>query len=249
VRLTVVGCSGSFPGPGGPTSCYLVEADGKAYVLDLGNGSLGGLARHTDIYEVEAVLVTHLHPDHFLDLCGYYVARAYHPTRTVARLPVHGPPGIGARLAQAYGGNRPRPLEQTFDFREWADGRPQDLGGLRVTAVRVAHSVEAYAIRIEHGGRSVVYSGDTGPCDALVEVARDADLLLCEASHLAAENRPPNLHLTGREAAEHATKAGVRSLVLTHVPPWHDPGAILAEARPAFDGPVDLARPGAVFEL
>lgn len=249
MRLTVVGCSGSFPGPDGPTSCYLVEADGRAYVLDLGNGSLGRLAHHADIYDVSAVLVSHLHPDHFLDLCGYYVARAYHPTRTVPRLPVHGPPGVAGRLALAYGGNRPRPLEQVFDFREWDDGATVEIGALRVTTARVAHSVDAYAIRVEHGGRTLVYSGDTGPCDALVELARGADLLLCEASNLDSEDRPPNLHLSGREAAEHATKAGVRALMLTHVPPWHDPDAILAEARPAFDGPVEMARPGAVVAL
>jgi ribonuclease BN (tRNA processing enzyme) len=114
--------------------------------------------------------------------------------------------------------------------------------------VRVAHPVETYAVRIEHEGRSLVYSGDTGPSTALAELASGADLLLCEASFLETGENPPDLHLTGRQAGEHARDAGVRRLVLTHVPPWTDRDEVLAEAKEVFDGPVELAVPGASYQ-
>jgi ribonuclease BN (tRNA processing enzyme) len=113
----------------------------------------------------------------------------------------------------------------------------------------VAHPVPAYAIRVEHDGKVLVYSGDTGPCGALVELAGGADLLLCEASFLDGVAVPPDLHLTGRQAGEHAQLAGARRLVLTHVPPWYDPAQPVREARAAYDGPVEAARSGACYEI
>lgn len=249
MRLTIVGCSGSFPGPGSAASCYLVEADGHRVLLDLGNGALGALATHTSIYDIAAVLITHLHPDHCFDLASFYVARRYHPEGARPRIPVFGPPGIGARLAQAYGIDRPEGMTQEFEFHEWSDGATYDVGPLRVTVVRVAHPVECYAMRVEHGGRTLVYSGDTGASDALVSLAQGADLLLCEASHVEGADNPQGLHLTGREAGQHAAKAGAGRLVLTHIPPWYDATRALEEATPAFRGRVDLARPGATYDV
>jgi ribonuclease BN (tRNA processing enzyme) len=104
-------------------------------------------------------------------------------------------------------------------------------------------------MRLEHDGRVLVYSGDTGPSDALIGLAHGADLLLCEASYIEGGDNPPALHLTGKEAGEHATKAGVGRLVLTHVPPWYDGARALDEARPAFHGDVTLARPGATYDV
>ena len=249
MRLTVVGCSGSFPGPDSAASCYLVEAAGHRVLLDLGSGALGPLARHMSIYDVEAVLVSHLHADHFFDLCGLYVARRYHPDGQQPPIPVYGPRGIGRRLAEAYGLDRGTGMNEEFDLREWADGASYDVGPLRVTVARVAHPVESFAMRVEHEGRTLVYSGDSGASDALVEIARDADLFLCEAGFVDTADNPAGLHLTGREAGEHAARAGARRLVLTHVPPWHDPMRALAEAGPAYEGGVEIARPGATYIL
>jgi ribonuclease BN (tRNA processing enzyme) len=253
VKLTVVGCSGSFPGPEGPASCYLVEAphaDGIfRLVLDLGSGALGPLQRHAPLDGVSAVLLTHLHPDHCMDLCGYYVARRYAPHGPLPPLPVHGPAGTADRLARAYDLPPSPGMTEQFAFTTLVAGAPFALGPFQVTAVRVDHPVEAYAVRVEHGGRSIVYSGDTGACDALVELARGADLFLCEAGFQDGRDNEPNVHLNGREAAEHATRAGVELLVLTHVPPWNDPMRTLAEASSAYDGPVQLAKPGATYEL
>lgn len=249
MRLTVIGCSGSFPGPTGPASCYLLEAGGHRVLLDLGNGALGVLATYLDIYAVDAVLLSHLHADHCFDLASYYVARRYHPGGGRPRIPVYGPPGVATRMAGAYGVERPEGMTQEFDFHEWSGGVTHAVGPLRITVARVAHPVPCFAMRVEHEGRVLVYSGDTGPCEALVDLSRDADLLLSEASNQEGGDNPRDLHMTGRQAGEAATRAGVRRLVLTHVPPWYDGAVAIAEARPVFDGPLELAQPGSTYDI
>lgn len=250
MRVTVVGCSGSFPGPDSPASCYLVEADGFAMALDLGNGSLGALQRHIRPGDLDAVLVSHLHPDHCMDLLPLYVALTYDPHNRYGRLPVLAPDGAASHLAHAYGKAEEPGLAGCFDFRAWSVG-PHEIGPFTVTVAPAAHPVETWVMRVEHDGSVLAYSADTGPCEALVELAADADLALFESSFEEGRDdaAPPGLHLTGRQAAEHASRAGVRRLVLTHLPPWNDPDASLAAAAAAFDGPLELARPGATYEL
>ena len=251
MRLTIVGCSGSYPGPESPASCYLLEADhgGRTWrvLVDLGNGALGALHTYVDPLTIDAVLVSHLHADHCLDLCGYYVMRKYHPDGPQPRIPVWGPAGTAERMARAYDLPVDPGMTAEFDFREWAD--PVSIGPFTVTPVPVTHPVPAFGLRISADGVTVGYTGDTGPCDAVDEVARDADLFLAEASFLEGRDNPPDLHLTGADAGAAATRAGARQLVLTHVPPWHDSELPLAEARAAYDGPVALARAGQTYEL
>ena len=244
MKLTVVGCSGSFAGPESPASCYLVEVDGYRVLLDLGSGAVGALARYVDIYDIDAVLLSHLHPDHCIDMCGYYVARKYRPGGPAPRIPVHGPADTAARLAAAYGLPPDPGMGAEFEFRTiTADF---ELGPLRIGAERTTHPIEAYALRLSDGTGTVTYSGDSGVCDPLVGLAKDSDLFLCEASFLTGRDCAPDVHLTGRQASEHAQRAGVGRLVLTHVPPWNDPDRTLAEAD-AFDGPIELARAGATY--
>ncbi len=249
MRVTVVGCSGSLPGPDGPASCYLVEADGFRALLDLGNGALGPLQRHCPAGAVDAVLVSHLHPDHCMDLLPLYVARNYDPAGPCPPIPVLAPDGAGEHLARAYGRVDGRGLSGSFDFVAWT-GR-HEVGPLTVSVARVAHPVPTYAMRVEHAGRVLVYSGDTGPTDALVEISRDADLALFESAFEEGRDdaAPADLHLTGRQAGEHAERAGVRRLVLTHLPPWNDPSLSLTAASEVFSGSVEVARPGATFEV
>ncbi len=246
MRVTIVGCSGSFPGPDAPASCYLVEHGGTAVVLDLGNGSLGALQRYVDLDAVDAVLLTHLHADHCLDLCGYYVYRRYHPEGPRSPIPVYGPSGTAERLARAYDMAIDPGMTREFHFTE--HGEELEIGPLRITTARVRHPVAAFAIRIDTGGRSVVYSGDTGPTPALVELARDADLALFEASFLDGGEQP-EVHMSARQAGEQAALAGVRRLVLTHLVPWNDDELTLDQARQSYGGEVALARSGLVFDL
>ncbi|WP_037605372.1 MBL fold metallo-hydrolase [Streptacidiphilus rugosus] len=248
MELTVVGSSGSFPSADSPCSCYLVEADGFRLVIDLGNGALGALQKYTGLYDVDAVLLSHLHADHCVDMCAYYVARNYRVEGCPDPVPVFGPAGTAERLARAYDMDEHPGMKEVFDFHTLREGS-FDLGPLTITATRVAHPVEAFGFRVAHGGRSFVYTGDTGPCEQLATLAEGADLLLSEAAYTHGKEEYVDVHLNGRQAGELAAQAGVGRLVLTHIPPWTDPAQNAADAAEVYSGPVELARPGAVYEL
>jgi ribonuclease BN (tRNA processing enzyme) len=254
MRVTVIGCSGSFAGPASPASSYLIsaEASGRSYhvLLDLGSGALGALQRHLDPHSLDALFLTHLHPDHCIDVTGLYVHRRYHPGGSPAeRLPVYGPQGSSARLAAAYEGLDERRLGRQFDFRELADGFVAEVGPLRITARRVNHPIEAYGFRVEGDGAVVAYSGDTDDCPALVDLARDADLFLVDSAFVEGRDLPRGVHLTGRRAAEVAVAAGADRLMLTHLPSWNDPEVCRAQAAEVWPGVVELAVPDATYDL
>jgi ribonuclease BN (tRNA processing enzyme) len=245
----VIGCSGSFPGPNSPASCYLIQSGDFNLLLDLGSGALGPLQRHIGLYDVDAILFTHLHADHCLDLCGYWVARRYAPDGVKPRIPVYGPDGVAARMARAYDLEPEPGMSEAFDFRTLTSGTFQ-IGPFTVTAARMNHVVESYGFRVEHGGSTLVYSGDTGECDALVDLAGGVDLLLAEASFVERPGLPDDLHLTARQAGEHAARAGAKRLVLTHLVPWNDDDHSLAEAKASgYRGRIELAVQGAVYDL
>ncbi len=249
VRLTVIGCSGSFPGPDSPASCYLLEADGFRLLLDLGNGAVGALQRHARLDDIDAVCLSHHHADHCLDLCPFWVSRTFGPGGRLRRIPVYGPAGTARRMAQAYGLEEHPGMTEAFDFVTLTPGTRQ-IGPFQVTLAHMNHPVETFGFRVEQAGRSVAYSADTGQCPALVELAREADLLLCEASFLNGANLVPDMHLTARQAVEHAAQAGVARLVLTHLVPWNDRARTLAEASDVpFGQPVSLATQGQIFDL
>jgi ribonuclease BN (tRNA processing enzyme) len=249
VRLTIIGCSGSFPGPDSPASCYLLEADGFRLLLDLGSGAVGALQRHVGLYDIDAVCLSHLHADHCFDLCAYYVARTFHPDGPRPRIPVYAPGGTASRMAQAYGLPEPPGMTEAFDFVTLEPGIRQ-IGPFQVTTDHMNHPVETFGYRLENGGRSIAYSADTGESPALIELARDADLLLCEASFLEAPGLPRDLHLTGPQAAQHAARAGAAQLILTHLVPWNDQDRVLAEASGSFfAGPISLAAAGRSIEF
>jgi ribonuclease BN (tRNA processing enzyme) len=251
--LRVIGCAGSFPGPDSASSCYLVEAphEGRTFrlLLDLGSGALGPLQHACDLRDVDAIAFSHLHPDHCFDLSGLYVVSKYHPEGAFDRIPVLAPDGAGARLAAAYGLDDPVGMTEQFDFRPWVCGAPVELGPFTVTPALVDHPVVSYALRVESAAGTIVYSGDTGPCDALEEIASGADLFLCEASFVASKENPPNLHLDGAEAGTCATRAGVGRLLVTHIPSWTDRGEVEADVTSTWDGPYELVSPGSTYAL
>ncbi|MET9959071.1 MBL fold metallo-hydrolase [Streptomyces sp. NPDC006326] len=250
MKLTVVGCSGSFPSAESACSSYLVEADGFRLLLDMGNGALGELQRHIGLYDLDAIFLSHLHADHCIDMCAYFVARYYrHEGGRCSAIPVYGPEGTERRLSTAYDDvPDERSMSEVFDFRTLKPAT-FEIGPFQVRTERVSHPVEAYGIRVEHGGRSLTYSGDTGVCPELGLLAEETDLFLCEASFTHGKEDIPDLHLNGREAGEFARAGRVGRLVLTHIPPWTDPRQNLADARAVYDGPVDLAYAGAVYEV
>jgi ribonuclease BN (tRNA processing enzyme) len=256
VKLTVIGCSGSFPGPESPASCYLLEApydDGTGertwrVLLDLGNGALGRLQQVVDPLTVDAVLLSHLHADHCLDLCGYYVMRKYHPDGPRPRLPVWGPSDTANRMARAYDLPVDPGMRHEFDFRAY-DGKPLRVGPFTVDAIPVEHPVEAYGLRVTCGSTTLAYTGDTAPCEALERLAAGVDLLLAEASFRDGDQNPPEIHLTGADCGRLAAAAEASRLVLTHIPPWFDKAEMLAEAKAEWDGKAELAVAGTSYEL
>ena len=245
MRLTVIGCAGSFPGPDSPASCYLLEADGFRLVMDFGNGALGTLQRFAGLFDVDAICLSHLHADHCVDLGSYWVVRQYAPDGPRPSIPVYGPRGTAERVA-GFGGEGVAAVLARFGFQDLAPGA-FEIGPFRITADHVNHPVETFGFRVEHNGWRFAYSADTGESDALVRLAEGVDLLLCEASFLEGENIRPNLHLTARQAAAHAARAGAGQLLLTHLVPWNDRDRTLAEASETYRGPLSLATSGLVL--
>jgi ribonuclease BN (tRNA processing enzyme) len=250
MKVTVIGCSGSVPGPDSPASGYLVEADGYRLLLDLGHGAYGALQKYVRPSDIDAIFVSHLHADHCIDLTAYIVGLRYGSAGFASagpdgRIPIVGVPGTRDRLEAAYDPYaRKLSLHEIFTFATPTTG---ELGPFRVSYARMNHPTPTNAIRVECDDRSLVYSADTGESAELVTLADGADVLLCEASVGVGEELVPDLHLTGRMAGEHADKAGVDRLIVTHVPPWNSVQSAADEAAAAFHGVVEVAHPGAVF--
>ncbi len=249
MRLTVVGCAGSFPGPDSPASCYLLEADGFRLVVDLGNGALGALQKYAGLFDIDAIALSHLHADHCVDLYSYSIARTYAPAGPRPRIPVYGPAGTCERIALIHGaGGDDGGLMKRFTFETLTPGRAA-IGPFDVQLAHMNHPVETFGFRFSHHGRTIVYTGDTGKTDALPPLARNADVFLSEAAFLEGPGLPPDLHLTARQAAGYATRAGVGRLVLTHLQPGPSPDDARAEAAAAFAGDLDVATAGQVIDL
>lgn len=263
MRLVVVGCAGSFAGPDSAASSYLVQAEDEAgrtwsVLLDLGNGALGPLQRVVDPAAVDAVALSHLHADHVADLAGLDVVRRYRPAGPCTTpVPLHGPEGTLARLAQLNGDEDTSAVAEQFDVRPWEPGVAVRVGPLELVPVPVEHPLPAFGVRVtgpseEDPTRRVTlaYTGDTDECGGLDVLAAGVDLLLSEAAFVEGrDDAVRGVHLTGRRAGELAARAGVGRLVLTHLPAWNDPTVTRAEARAVFDGPLDVARAGDVFAL
>lgn len=252
MRLTVVGCSGSVPGPDGAASCYLVTADDGdrewCLLLDLGSGALGPLHRYVDPMALDAVLLSHLHPDHCLDLSGLHVLRRHGPTPATSELAVWGPPGVAERMARVHGVRQAEPL-RGMAWGELVDRRPVRLGPFTITPYAVAHPVPAFGFRVEADDRVLAYTGDTDSCPALAPLLAGADLALVEAG-FPEEEVARGIHLTPARAAQAVLDAGgVGTLVLTHLPPWADVDAAREQASALWAGPLTIAGPGQTFEV
>lgn len=237
LRLTVLGAAGSYAGPGQACSGYLVQGNGTTVWLDAGPGTLANLQRHVALDEVDAIVLSHRHPDHCRDVEGFYVAtRWYHPRD---RVPVFAARGVEESLAY-----RGRPL----DYTTVTDGDVASVGSLRLTFSRTDHSVECMAVRVDGEGSSLGYSADSGPGWSLEALGAGLDLALCEATFLQDdEGKAP--HMSARQAGLSARAAGVGRLVVTHLAPPVDREAARREAAEAFGRPVDVATEHEVYEL
>ncbi len=239
LSLTVLGCSGSYPGPGNACSGYLVRGAGTTLWLDAGSGTLANLQQHVGLHEVDAVILSHEHPDHWSDVEGFRVACAYVVQRS--GVPVYATAGVGERLYPDF--------EPVLDWHVVTDGDQVQVGGLRLRFARTDHPPETLAVRVDADGRSLAYSADTGPGWSFQSLGPGIDLALCEATYLADREKPESTHLSARQAGAMAREAGVARLLLTHLWPVIDPARARAEASSAFGQPVAVAQLHAEYEV
>lgn len=236
MRLTVLGCSGSYGAPRGEAcSGYLVEAGGTTLWVDCGNGTLVNLQRYIEPRAIDAVVITHVHPDHCVDIFGLHVLNKYGIER--ANLPVYAPAGLERTLAACVGGG----WGGAFDWRTVGDGDTATQGDVRLAFSRTDHPVPTVAVELERRGRRLVYTSDTGPGWSPAAFARRADLVLSEATYLHDDIRAP-IHLSARQAGELAREAEAQRLVLTHLWPMCDAARSQAEGSDGFGGDVAVAR-------
>ncbi|GAB2639588.1 MBL fold metallo-hydrolase [Nocardia goodfellowii] len=246
--LTVLGSATPYPAVDNACSGYLVSHARTRLWLDAGTGTLARLQRHTRLDELDAIWISHLHADHCADLLTAYYGLRYADVRLTAPLPLYGPPGIADRLASFLTNGPVRsPVEAAFEVHELRDGDEAHVGGLTVRAAAVEHGMPAFGARIETGGKALAYSGDTGPCAALTELATGCDLLLCEADGSPSEG--PAVHCAPEDAGRTAAAAGVRQLVLTHVSRFLTPEDAVRRAGGHYRGPIAHAAPGRTFVI
>jgi ribonuclease BN (tRNA processing enzyme) len=242
MELTVLGCSGSYGSPaGGACSGYLVRAGSNVLWIDCGNGSFANLQQHVDPADLTAVVITHVHPDHCVDLYGLHVMNTYGLERT--GLPVYAPEGVEQGLEGLVG-----TWDDTFDWRLVADGDRAAVDGASLRFSRTAHPPPTVAVEVAHDGKRLVYTSDTGPAWSCEVFGPGADVVLCEATYQHDDIRAP-IHLSARQAGEMARAARARNLMLTHLWPTIDPIASVEEGSEAFGNAVVLAAPHLVTRI
>ena len=267
MQITVLGKSPSWPDAGGACSGYLVEDGATCLLVDCGTGVFAELRRVREYVDVDAIVVSHMHADHFIDLLPYACALSYSPRQ--AAFPVAGWPGTDAparprlllppdataivrTVAQA--GGQPGLFDSAYDICEYDIAETAAIGTLRARFQPVPHYVPTNAIELTStlGGGRFVFGADHGPTDALTAFAANADLLMLEASLPLVPpdtGGPPRGHLTAAEAGEHAAACDAARLVLTHITDELDSDHALREAARAFAGPIEIARAGAVYTV
>ena len=249
MRLDVLGCSGTYPLAGNAASGYLVTEGSSRILCDAGFGTFAELTRRIEPDQLDAVVLSHRHPDHCADFLALHHALAYGPYERRG-LPVFCAPGLEDRLAEFLGAGEGHVLYDVFDFHEVGETNHVEVGPLFLRFAVTAHPVPTIATRFEAGGRSLVYSADTGPGGGFPSLAEGSNVMLCEASIQGERDEHHFVHhLTAAEAGRLARAAAVEKLILTHLPPSLDPEQVLTEAHSAFGRGTVLASPGDVYEI
>jgi ribonuclease BN (tRNA processing enzyme) len=254
LRVTVVGSSSSIPRPDRACSSYLVQDDETSLVLDLGTGAFANLRRHVDYNRLDAIVISHMHADHFIDLIPLRYALCYGPFRRKHKLPLYLPPDgermlhelVGA-FADEGGGDF---ISEVFDVRTYDPARTLAIGGGEIRFALTSHYIPAFAMRYRRGGQSFTYSADTAPEERIVRLASGSDLFICESTLLADDvERGMRGHSSGREAGEMARAAGVGRLVLTHYAECATARDLDEGARAFFEGEIIVADDHRVLEV
>lgn len=240
--MRVLGSSGTYPTPENACSGYLFSAEGFNLQVDFGPGTFVNMHEHLAPIGLDAVLLTHWHPDHCIDIYPLFYALRFHPDHPT-KLPVYAPAGAESHLFAFLSGDSQEEFRRVFDFREIDASSALEVGPFNVSLARTEHPVETMAVSVEEGGRRVAYSSDTGPGGGFPELARAADVVLCESTYEYVGQGPP-IHLAASQAGEIANQAEVGELLLTHIFPTCDSATCLEHAKSEYSGPIDLVKQG-----
>jgi ribonuclease BN (tRNA processing enzyme) len=254
VRLTVLGRSPASPNPGEACAGYLIEGGGSRVLVDIGPGVVSQLVRRHHPDELDAVVVSHMHADHMLDLVTLRYVYPWRQTAREDRLRVVMPPGSADQLLDlARGVGSARHFEACYRLSEHDGTGAMPFDGLSLTPVQTQHYIPCWGFRIEGDGRRLAYTADTGPSAGLADLADGADLLLSEATLRSLEEDAvppePRGHLTPGEAGEAARVGGAGRLLLTHLPIEGDGSWARTLASEAFEREVEIAEPSRTYEI
>jgi ribonuclease BN (tRNA processing enzyme) len=253
MRLTVLGNGPVSPGPGGASSGYLVESQNAKLLLDCGTGVVAAPALKTALPDLNAILISHLHIDHWIDLVPLAYELKYSPSK-IRRdpIPVWVPPEHRQTLLDLFRALMPgsHHAEEVFLVQEFAPETGLHIGDVAVSFCAVPHYIPAYAMRLEAEGKRITYSGDSAACEQLTAIANQCDLFLCEATDPPDEtHHEPRGHMSALEAGQIAARAGVKRMLLTLF--WHhyEAKALLKAARSAYSGVCEMAEQGRSYEV
>lgn len=248
MRLTIIGASASYAGPGQACSGYLLEAEGTHVLLDCGNGVLANLQKVLDPRELDAVFITHSHPDHFVDLFAMQALIRYDPAGPLRPIPLYVPDALIERMSHLLSARGAAELSEAFEPYFMRDGEGIAVNDLVFTPRCVEHTDPTFALRVEQQGKVFAYSADSKPGTWIEEVLAGADLGLVEATMAQTyEGLAP--HMTATQAAEAARAAGVGRLILTHIWPTNDREQTLREGARAFGREVSLANEFDTYDI
>lgn len=248
IELVVIGGSGTYPRPGGACNSYLIRSDRTKVLIDLGPGSLSRLFQWEKPETLDAVFISHMHPDHFIDIFPLRYYLQFSAAKNRLPLKVFAPPGSKDRLMPVFSDRNIDGFDQVFDWNELrADGKIT-VNEFNVSPQEVPHLPPTYSLSVVRGGDKIFYTSDTAYDEIIAELAGGASLFLCEAS-LSRDANGNVAHLNGYQAGKLAAMAGVKHLILTHLWPHFDADEIKSDAEQEFDGPIDLAEDGRVFTV
>lgn len=244
LKTVVLGCSGIYSAPGGACSGYLIDSEDTVVWLEAGPGSLSNLQLHQQLEEIDAIVLSHEHPDHWLELPVIYNALKY--CVDLKPLKVYGTAGTKV-LAESIIG---QPLtEEILDFVTITDGQKVEIGNQKWQFAQTDHPVETLAARINFNGSSMGYSADTGPNWDSSPISSEVDLFLCEATFSNELEEDGAVHLSARQAGELAKQGGAKRLVITHKMPEHNSEELAEQASEAFGATVEQAEVNAVYVI
>jgi ribonuclease BN (tRNA processing enzyme) len=244
MQLKIIGCWGGYPKVNEASAGYLLQQDGFQLLIDCGSGVLSKLQNMINPKELDAVLLSHYHPDHIADIGVLQHARL-----------IQGFLGEKPPCLPIYGHSINKQEFSKLTYKEITKGmaydpnKPLSVGPFSITFLETEHPVPCYAMRIETNQRILVYTGDTSFKEEFIEFSQDADLLLCECNFYGNQNGKSAGHMTSIDAGTLAAQANVKKLILTHLPHYGDIKQLVTEAAQHYSGEIGLASQDMVIDI